>query len=858
MFSSTPQRFLQGPFLAFLVILVFLPVFCMAEPGPENGEPHQEELGQERSALYIIRFDQPCLLEYLRDRGRPPSFAKKEMRHSKPDVRAPEAMEHLDRIRKQHKEFESRARQVLSRRLDIRYTYAHAFNGLAMMLAPGEEDLLSNLPGVLQVHPETKRVPLTDAGPAWVGAQELWSGAGTAGGIGSRGEGIVIAILDTGIHPEHPSFAEIDGDAYVHANPKGRRFGVCDESDILLFNPDFPCNDKLIGAWSFVDRVIDSGSPRDSNGHGTHVAATAAGNALATDTLNPTQFGVSLSGVAPRANIIVYDVCVSDCPESASLAAIDQAVADGVDVINFSIGGPAVNPWTDPTSLAFLAARESGIFVSVAAGNNGPSQGSVNSPANAPWVTAVGDATHNRRFTDPSLQLSGPGEPLPMRGAGVTRGYGPAPLVYAGDFGDPLCRIPFPEGTWQNGEIVICDRGFIPRVEKGLNVKAGGAGGMVLVNQVIDSGLAADFHVLPAIHLSFNDGNALKNWLSVSNEPGSLSGDIQGSQRALDPSFGDVIPSFSSRGPNQQVTDVLKPDLIAPGVFILGAGLPLSNENATFSVLTGTSASAPHVAGAAALLMSIHPDWTPDMIRSALMTAAETSGVTKGNGTIPAGPFDRGAGRIDLAAAALAGLSLQESAANFSAADPALGGDPGALNLPSLSDGNCQGACTWSRTFTSTLDAFSSWSVSASGSAGMNLAVSPSIFTLPPEGRVTLLVEAEVRDMPEDQWAFGEVALSSSQGGPQIRLPVAVLVKAEASEPGQGLAGGGASVPLGGGGGGGCMIGSIQPESGFGRAFYRSMIPFLLLLSLAAVIAVLIRGARAGRLKVRSFSENPR
>jgi hypothetical protein len=235
-----------------------------------------------------------------------------------------------------------------------------------------------------------------------------------------------------------------------------------------------------------------------------------------TDTLNPTQFGVSLSGVAPRANIIVYDVCVADCPESASLAAIDQAVADGVDVINFSIGGPSVNPWTDPTSLAFLAAREAGIFVSAAAGNSGPSQGTVNSPANAPWVTAVGDATHNRRFTNPALQLSGPGAPLPMQGAGITRGYGPAPMVYAGDFGDPLCLSPFRrKAPGRMGKSWSATGAIYSAGGEGLNVKAGGAGGMVLVNQVNDSGLAADFHILPAIHLSFNDGSALKAWLAT-------------------------------------------------------------------------------------------------------------------------------------------------------------------------------------------------------------------------------------------------------------------------------------------------------------------------------------------------------
>jgi subtilisin family serine protease len=826
MSSQNKRRCLQSGFPALLVFLVLLPLLSLAEPRPDTGAKRSGGTGKDQSAMYIIRLAEPPLLEYLLEGPRSLALERRGPGRKKPDFRAPEAMGHLNRIKKQQEEFGFKAQQALARVLDTHHAYIYAFNGLAVKLTPGEANAIADLPGVVQVQPEVMRFLLGDAGPAWIGAPGVWDGAGTAG-RGTRGEGIVIAVLDTGIHPEHPSFAQIDGDEYVHANPRGRFFGVCDEENTAVYDPAFPCNDKLIGAWSFVNRNTDPTSPRDSDGHGTHVTATAAGNAVNTDQIVPEQFGVSLSGVAPRANIIVYDVCETDCPESAALAAIDQAVADGVDVINFSIGGPALNPWNDPISLALLIARESGVFVSVAAGNNGPAEGSVASPANAPWVTAVGDATHNRRFTDQLLLLNEPGPPSPMRGAGNTRSHGPAPMIYAGASGDPLCLRPFPAGTWQNGEIVICDRGENPRVEKGANVKAGGAGGMVLVNQSTDSGLVADFHVLPAIHLSFDDGESLKNRLNTDG-PGSLLGTIQGSERLLDPSFGDMVPSFSSRGPNSLVPDLIKPDLVAPGVFVLAAGLPVQTENTTFFLLSGTSASAPHAAGAAALLMSLHPEWTPDMIRSALMTTAETAGVLKQNGASPANPFDRGAGRIKITDAARAGLVLQESTENYLAAEPALGGDPRTLNLPSLADDNCRGICSWRRTLNSTLDVLSTWSVSASGASGLNLTISPSSFALPPGGSVTILVEADVRGMPGNQWSFDEVVLSSPSSS-EIRLPVAAFVTAEATALQSS--------------GGGCMISSIHSEALFGPELYPAGAIALLVLLLASAPAASSRRA---------------
>lgn len=828
MSSPVQRRALPTLLPAVLISLVLLPLLSMAKPVGETGKGVPEVSGSNLSAVYIIRLDEPSVLEYLVDGSDTRSADRKRQGHKRLDFLPPEAMDHLSRIREQHKEFQFRAQKSLARKLEPRYTYSHAFNGLAVTLDPREAGDIARLPGVVQVWPEVLRFPLTNAGPAWIGAPGVWDGAG----LGTRGEGVVVGILDTGIHPEHPSFAEMDGDGYVHANPKGRFFGVCD-ADNNDYDPAFPCNNKLIGAWSFVNKTLDPSSPRDSHGHGTHVAATAAGNALQTDLANPAQFGVSLSGVAHRANIIVYDVCVVGCSESAALAGIDQAVADGVDVINFSIGGPAFNQWSDPVSLALLAARDAGIFTAVAAGNSGPLHQSVLSPANAPWVTAVGAVTHDRSFGDQELELTGPGAPPPMKGPGITRAYGPAPLVYASDHGDALCRDPFPAGTWLNGEIVICDRGLIARVEKGANVKAGGAGGMVLVNQAPDLDLVADFHVLPAIHLSFDDGDTLKTLLASAG--GGILGELLGTERVLDPSSGDITASFSSRGPNRPAPGVLKPDLTAPGVQVLAAGLPLQNENATFSTISGTSMSAPHAAGAAALLMSLHPAWSPDMIRSALMTTAETSGLLKEDGLSAANPFDRGAGRISLGEAARAGLTLQESTSNFLAADPASGGDPRTLNLPSLVDDNCQGTCSWQRTLDSTLAGFSAWSVSQSSPSGLSLAVSPSIFTLPPGESVTLLVEADVRGLPVNEWSFGEVVLSSPDST-DIRLQVAALVKP------------GPEVPPGGGGG--CMIASVHPGSESGLYPAGVMILAILLLTLAFA-------ARSRRSSTESYRSSP-
>ena len=460
-----------------------------------------------------------------------------------------------------------------SHQMDVVYRYNTAYNGLAVRLTGQEALEAASLPGVADVQRDFVRYPDTDAGPDWIGAPGVWDSTGT-GLPATMGEGVIIGIIDTGINFDHPSFADVGGDGYDHTNPfgAGNYVGWCNSG-----HPDYDagvhiCNDKLVGAWDFT---ADGNKGEDDDGHGSHTASTAGGNVVTATIDAPTiLIERSISGVAPHANIISYDTCIADdgCPGSALVAAIDQAVMDGVDVINYSIGGGPFNPWADADSLAFLSARDAGVFVATSAGNSGPGAGTMGSPANSPWLLSVGAVTHNRKFVNALTGMSGGDSPAPpdLFGQSITDGYGPAPIVHAKDYGDALCLNPFPGGTW-SGEIVVCDRGEIARVDKGWNVLQGGAGGYVLANTAVESeGLSADAHHLPAVHIGYAAAQQLLPWLDSGS--GHMA-TIAGTTIDENPSNGDVMADFSSRGPNPPVPDVLKPDVTAPGVAILAASM---------------------------------------------------------------------------------------------------------------------------------------------------------------------------------------------------------------------------------------------------------------------------------------------
>jgi subtilisin family serine protease len=672
-------------------------------------------------------------------------------------------------------------RQALGRPVATPFSYRYAFDGVAVLMSEDEAKRAAGLSGVVNVEPERTLQLQTDVGPTWIGAGSIWDGSGS-GGLGSKGEGVVVGDIDTGINHDHPSFASTGGDGYTITNPRGTFYGLCDPITGLPF-----CTSKLIGVYDFTGT-----SPEDDNEHGSHTASTAVGNVIPAAVLHAPTVDVTrrISGVAPHANLITYKACTAaGCLSAETTAAIDQAVADGVDVINFSIGGGSRDPWSDSNAQAFLGAREAGVFASVSAGNSGPAERTMGSPANAPWVTAVAASTHNRKFVNALTGMSGGSSPpADMTGAGVTSGYGPAPIVYAGDYGYPLCGDgpalptgdsainPFPPGTF-HGEIVVCDRGTYGRVAKASNVKNGGAGGYVLANdQASGNSLVGDAFPLPGVAITYSDGLALKSWLAGD---GDRTASIAGESLDLSASNGDQMASFSSRGPDKTVPDVLKPDVAAPGVDILAAvntTNPLSDPE--YGILSGTSMAAPHVTGAAALVRAVRSTWTPAEIQSALMTTAKTP-LTE-NGKV-VGPFSRGAGRVDLTKAALAGLLLNETAANYAAADPAANGHPTTLNEASIASSGCEATCSWTRTVRSPLTSPATWSVSITKPRRMGLTVSPARFTLAPGASQTLTINADVSQLAVGQWLQGEIRLSAGRTVPAAHLPVTVFVGRSAS-----------------------------------------------------------------------------
>ena len=727
---------------------------------------------------------------------------------------------HLSFLKSYQTSFLSDVSKSLGRdaRSSVVTQYEYIVNGMALRMTQDEATRLADHPKVAKISRETTYYVNTDRGPTLIGAPQIWQGRIPSLNL-AQGEGIVVGIIDSGINTDHPSFAEVSGDGYTHTNPLGSGvyLGDCAGRFAEL------CNNKLIGVYSYntitsVYSDTDIFPPNlpqngeDYDGHGSHVAAIAAGNVLPNlrETLptqgesesegTPTGFSFEqISGVAPRANIISYQVCFpgesdqddtyAGCPGSVINQGIEDAIQDGVDVINFSISGGG-DPWRDSTERAFLTAQNIGIFVATSAGNDG--SGVSSSDKHSPWYTSVAASQHGREnalvkeignFTGGATTLD------PISGQSNT-GALTADIVYAGDFINPndpdndpaQCLQPFPNNTF-NGQIVVCDRGEIARVEKAVNVSAGGAGGFVLANvQGGDTFFDFDIYVIPGIHINADDGDRLKAWLASGSNHRARITNSQATQTIV-PEDVDVLAGFSSRGPNMTIS-TLTPSITAPGVQIYSAyadrrfGQDGSDftQAGNFNYLSGTSMSSPHVAGAAALLKSLYPTWTPDNIRSALSLTA-TSGVRREDGETAADFFDMGAGRIRVDLAAQAGLIMDESNADYLAAEPRFGGEPRSLNLPSIVDNNCAIQCTWTRSFTATQDG--TWDISSrSITDGLNITTTPSTFTI--QAGQTQEVDITINTLNSDQsrFVFGQVVLSANNS-PELTLPVSVFSSLE-------------------------------------------------------------------------------
>lgn len=728
------------------------------------------------------------------------------------DVKQPSVMKYSQYLTGQQDEFLSKTRNLLGKPVQPIAQMKMGFNGVVLNLSQDEAAKIASLSSVGYVEREQMYQMETDTGPLLIGADNVWDG--TATGVGAMGEGVVIGVIDSGANTDSASFADIGGDGYDHTNPLGAGVYLGDCAG------DYPelCNDKLIGVYSYpsvTDNYLDvdvfgptppAPNGEDYGGHGSHTASTAGGNVLLNvpmldrefgeeegEGINSTGFEFSqISGVAPHANIIAYQICnpgntgdtYSGCPGAAIVSAIDDAITDGVDVINYSISGGGF-PWNSSTELAYLAAQDAGIFVAVSAGNSGPE--AFTTVKNAPWYTSVAASTHGRtvEFAKTIGEFSGGDTTAPsaIEGSSATGGI-TASIVYAGDFDNPndgvdddsaQCLAGFPAGTF-TGQIVVCDRGAIARVDKAANVFAGGAGGLVLANiQGGATSLNNDVFVIPGIHIGADDGDALKVWLASGAEHAAT---ISGAAGELVIGQADDLAGFSSRGPNLTVPDIMSPSVAAPGVSIYAAyadqhfGHDVNGPApADFTFLQGTSMASPHVAGAGALLKSAHPTWTPDNIRSALMMTA-TSDMRKEDGVTTADIFDMGAGRIRVDLAAKTGLLMDETEANYTAANPNEGGDPKSLNIPSMGNVSCQGSCSWVRTFTATVDG--DWTTSATVSSdSVAVTVTPASFSILAGESQSITVTATIDGLRTGDQATGVVTLTPADSDvPTANLPL--------------------------------------------------------------------------------------
>jgi uncharacterized repeat protein (TIGR01451 family) len=657
-----------------------------------------------------------------------------------------------------------------------------AVNGVSMIVAEAQIDAIAQLPGVEAVYLDQLMQPDTEVSPSFIGAPVLWE---QLGGQGSAGEGIIVGVLDTGVWPEHPSFSDPDpfGNSYAPppVTPGSNGFGsggprsTCDFGD-AAWNPadaPFACNNKLIGAYEFLDTYKavygtllpgEFDSARDSEGHGTHTSSTAAGNGGVVADV----FGVprgTVSGVAPRAHVIMYRVCADQgCYQSDSVRAVEQAILDEVDSINFSISG-GTSPYSDIVEQAFAVAYDNGVFVSASAGNSGPGPDTV--AHRGPWTMTVGASTTDRHFLSTVTLVADNGDTLTLEGASVTDGIStPTSVVSASDYGDALCNSPFAPGTF-SGQIVICQRAIIARVAKSYNVAAGGAGGMLLYNPTLQ-GLATDNHFIPSVHLENDAGAALLSFMA--DHTGVTATFTPGVATTVQ---GDKMAAFSSRGGPGQNLGVSKPDITAPGVQILAGHSPLPHSvvgglpGQLFQSIQGTSMSSPHIAGSAAVLKDLHPDWTPGQIKSAIMMTANANHV-KEDGATPADPFDMGSGRVDLAVAGDPGLTISDSTANFMALKDELWN----ANYPSLYVPVMPGQITVQRTVQSELGRTSAWRTSVDSPADVTVTVPPRILVTR-YGKATFDITVDARHVPQGEVRHATLYLSHD--GYALRFPITIV-----------------------------------------------------------------------------------
>lgn len=679
-------------------------------------------------------------------------------------------------------------------------TYTLATNGFAAHLTAKQAAQLAADPRVSAVV-ENEIVHVADASTSTgflglEGDTGVWN---SIGGVSKAGEGIVIGVVDTGIAPENASFAgeplgKVDGAApyragahiIFHKSDGTDYSGIC-QTGVQFTAAD--CSTKIVGAQYFVDgfgadfigtpATGEYLSPRDGASHGSHTSSTAAGDAdVATGSAH-------ISGVTPAAKIAMYKACWEG-PDPASqdddgcatidlLSAIDAAVADNVDVINYSIGGGAADTTNSLTDQAFMRAASAGIFVAAAAGNAGPDASTLDNAS--PWITTVAASTIPA--PEGTVEL---GDGTKALGASVTVPAGgvSGPFAAAADVALPgaadpqLCQAGTLDPALAAGKIVLCDRGTNDRVAKSAEVGRAGGIGMVLVNPTPDS-TDLDAHSVPTVHVDAEYGEALHAYAST---PGATATLLPGNTTDESSAPTPQVAGFSSRGPVEaDGSDLIKPDIAAPGVNILAAEANAQGADSNWGYMSGTSMASPHIAGLAALYLSTKPDATPAEIKSALMTTAVDT--VDADGAPAQDPFAQGNGQVTPTSYLHPGLVYLNGVDDWngylaSIGEPSGGAAPidgSDLNLPSMGIGALAGTQTLTRTVTAT--APGDFTASIDGVAGATVDVEPSTLHFAAAGEQhSFTVTITRTDAPLGDFTTGY--LSWTDGDTVARSAIAV------------------------------------------------------------------------------------
>ncbi|GGO63298.1 S8 family serine peptidase [Bowmanella pacifica] len=716
---------------------------------------------------------------------------------------------------------------------DVLYNYTHTFNGFAARLTQQQAEQLRQHADVAGVWIDEKQQLTTANTPEFLGL----NGANGQHTLGIKGEDVIVGVVDSGIWPENPSFAD-DG-SYSSTENLGWS-GVCD-SGAEMAEGTFECNNKLIGARYFkagfesayeIQYALgEFESPRDASSHGTHTASTAAGNEGVPVNLFGTDVG-TVTGIAPRARVAAYKVCWNSdyvspegveergCFGSDSMAAIDAAVADGVDVINYSISGSRTS-LTPPQTAAMLRATNAGVFVSVSAGNSGTAPVTVGTPA--PWVTSVAASTYDGiRYTNTIEIVSrDPSEKLRSTEGAITK-----PLSEYGDvtanvvIAEPLLGCfdgepsPLDNAAEIADSIALIKRGTCNFFEKVERAQLAGAKAVIVYSDdrpvTVMGGSGA--YDIPGVMINGTDGDALSAAIAggenvtIKMSAGSFEQQTE---------VGNIMADFSSRGPNGNTEDLIKPDITAPGVNILAgiSSAPMFGpQGETYGYNSGTSMSAPHIAGMAALLKGQYPSWSPAQIKSALMTTARQDIVVMHDENenviepIPATPFNYGSGHAAPASAMEPGLTYDLNAGDYFAfmcgqgensfvqaesgrtcseweAD-GFATDANQLNYPSMAIGALSSAKTLSRTvkdvsglggtYVATIEAPAGIDVSLRTFDANGTEAENSNLVVLADGQASYaLTFSKNSDAVIGEWAFGAITWTNEHGH-VVRSPIAV------------------------------------------------------------------------------------